>query len=431
MQLHSSSMVTLPDGSRGMTFTIALPSEIHSALEFERAAHTVLNKCGVAMMDYALTSFDTEGEDLHVGGRIYTTKGASTETYQFSFGSSSISRQVYQNSAGGRTFCPMEERARIIGLATPHLASLVASSYAENNGREVVRIFSEHHQRELSLGFIQQLATDVAELALSKEKRWSYELQSPVKEVAAIVLGIDGTCAPCCEGSWRQVMVGTITLCDKAGDKLETIYIANAPEDGKATFYQRMRREIATVKKAYPKARWIGLSDGARDLRPFLEEHTEVLVLDFFHVSEYINKAAAAAYPDDAGKAGTWVADALHTLKHEENGAAAVIAELENWMDLEDGIKLTRAGRADIERSLGYMHANTDRMGYSEALKQGYPIGSGITEAACKTVVKARLCGSGMRWNEERMQQVLCLRALRQSTNRWAQFFAKLDHRGL
>jgi hypothetical protein len=431
MQLYSSSMITLPDGSRGMTFTIVLPSEIHSALEFEGEARSVLNKCGVEMMDYALKSFDTEGEDLQVGGRTYTTKGAFTETYQFSFGSSSISRQVYQNSAGGRTFCPMAERARMIGLATPHLASLVASTYADNNGREVQRIFAEHHQRELSLGFIQQLATDVAELALRKEKRWSYELKTPVKQVGAIVLGIDGTCAPLCEGGWKQVMVGTITLCDKAGDKLETIYIANAPEDGKATFYERMRREIAAVKKTYPKVKWIGLSDGARDLRPFLEEHTEVLVLDFYHVSEYINKAAAAAYPNDPKKAGTWIADALHTLKHEENGAAAVIAEFENWTNVADGIKLTRAGRADVERSIAYMQANTDRMGYSEAIKQGYPIGSGITEAACKTVVKARLCGSGMRWNEEGMQHVLCLRALRQSTNRWAQFFAKIDRHGL
>ena len=89
-----------------------------------------------------------------------------------------------------------------------------------------------------------------------------------------------------CKGGWKQVMVGTITLCDKAGKPLETIYIANAPEDGKGTFYKRMEREVTAVKTRYPSGRWSGISDGARDLRTFLEKHTEVLVIDFFHVSE-------------------------------------------------------------------------------------------------------------------------------------------------
>jgi hypothetical protein len=429
MNVESAVISSRSDGTQVMTFSIVLPKVIPSALEFERESRRVLNECGLALMEHGLSSFDTEGEEIRTGGRTYTSKGRQTQTYQTSFGAREINRHVYQHSGGGRTWVPLEDRARIIGLATPHFAQLVSGSLADNSGREAQRVFAEHHQRGISLGLIQQLAAETGRLALAKEKKWSYELETPPGEVGWIVLGIDGTCAPMCEGGWKQVMVGTITLCNKAGEPLETIYIANAPEDGKATFYDRMRREVAAVKARYPAARWAGISDGARDLRAFLEEHTEVLVLDFFHLAEYVNEAAKACY-GDTEKASTWSSDALHTLKHDKGGACAVTAELKEWLDAPDGPQLTKLERATIERTVGYMEANEDRMDYPAALAAGYMIGSGVTEAACKTVVKARLCGSGMRWYENSMQQILCLRALRRSSNRWEQFWEKLDRHG-
>jgi len=47
-----------------------------------------------------------------------------------------------------------------------------------------------------------------------------------------------------------------------------------------------------------------------------------------------------------------------------------------------------------------------------------WPIGSGVTEAACKTLVKKRLCGTGMRWTEQEAQMILSLRALLLSETR-------------
>ncbi|MBP7950802.1 MAG: hypothetical protein KA004_14215 [Verrucomicrobiales bacterium] len=190
-----------------------------------------------------------------------------------------------------------------------------------------------------------------------------------------------------------------------------------------------MRRKVAAVKKRYQAARWAGISDGARDLRSFLEEHTEVLVLDFFHLSEYIHTAAKACY-GDTERAANWCVDALHTVKHEAGGAQLVLEELRQWLGGTDAPRLTKLARATIERTVGYMEANQDRMDYPAALAAGYMIGSGVTEAACKTVVKARLCGSGTRWHENSMQQILCLRALRRSTNRWGQFWQKIDRHG-
>ena len=54
-------------------------------------------------------------------------------------------------------------------------------------------------------------------------------------------------------------------------------------------------------------------------------------------------------------------------------------------------------------------------MNYHEFVEEGLPIGSGPVEAACKCIVKARLCQSGMRWSKEGGENVLCLRTLNKS----------------
>jgi hypothetical protein len=69
-------------------------------------------------------------------------------------------------------------------------------------------------------------------------------------------------------------------------------------------------------------------------------------------------------------------------------------------------------------------------MDYPTALAHHWPIGSGVTEAACKTVVKQRLGRSGMRWTAQGAAVVLTLRALVLTPDRWRQFWDKLDQFG-
>ena len=58
---------------------------------------------------------------------------------------------------------------------------------------------------------------------------------------------------------------------------------------------------------------------------------------------------------------------------------------------------------------LGYFRRNRQRMDYAEAAQRGLPIGSGVVEAACKTLVTERLKRSGMRWREAGGQAILTL----------------------
>jgi hypothetical protein len=53
-----------------------------------------------------------------------------------------------------------------------------------------------------------------------------------------------------------------------------------------------------------------------------------------------------------------------------------------------------------------------------------------VTEAACKVLVKQRLCGSGMRWKERGAAAVLSVRCLTYTPGRWDQFWARVDRSG-
>jgi len=68
-----------------------------------------------------------------------------------------------------------------------------------------------------------------------------------------------------------------------------------------------------------------------------------------------------------------------------------------------------------VEKALGYFVNNADRMQYGTYRAAGYFIGSGVVEAACKTVSGARCKQSGMFWSKPGAKNVLALRCIRSS----------------
>ena len=84
----------------------------------------------------------------------------------------------------------------------------------------------------------------------------------------------------------------------------------------------------------------------------------------------------------------------------------------------------------NLSAAVTYFQNHLHQMNYAFYRDQHYPIGSGVTEAACKTVIKQRLCCSGMRWKEAGAAVVLSLRTLVLTSTRWNQFWNKLNQYG-
>jgi len=83
-----------------------------------------------------------------------------------------------------------------------------------------------------------------------------------------------------------------------------------------------------------------------------------------------------------------------------------------------------------LHKAISYFTNQKSRMNYYALVQEALPIGSGITEAACKMIVKQRLCQSGMKWREKGASIILSLRTLERS-NRWDQFWGKVSQFGV
>lgn len=392
-------------------------------LECEEQIQDEMNDAGKLATEKCLEDFDSDGSPITVAGRNLTAKRAKvSRNYETPFGAVPVERYVYQSSQGGQTYIPLEYNARMIGGSTPRFAKIVSFKYGGDNAGSTREDVWQSHRLNISRCFIQNVSAAVAAQVRAKEEHWSYaECEPLAMEVSTIAIGLDGSCLLYCDEGHRQAMVGTIAFFDAAGERLHTLYVAAAPEHGKATFLKRLEKEIARVKERYRDARYVGISDGATDYLPWLKKHTTTQILDFWHVSEYLNATAVALYRRRDPRQ-EWIDDCCHRLKHEHGAATQILGELEEARTKRLGQKT----RKDLEAAISYFENNLKRMNYASFRKSHLPIGSGITEAACKTIVKQRMCGSSMQWRESGADDVLILRALRQSDGHWEQFWRHL-----
>ena len=411
----------------GFTIQFEIPYG-SSMLEFEEVIQQRLNEAGVLATQEALQQFDADGSPIQVGDTKLTTKGKLKKEYQTPYGVASVERHVYQSSRGGKTYCPLDRNARIVVSSTPKFAKMVSHKYAEFGSARVIKDLAENHGRVVARCFVQDVTDAVAAVALAKEEAWEYALPEPDEPTATITIGIDGTCLLMCEGGWRETMVGTIGFYDGGGERQQTIYLGATPEYGKATFLGRMEREIARVKASHPKARYVGLADGAKGNWEFLSRHTQVQVIDFWHAAEYLSGAGDALFAGSTGAKKPWLEASCHRLKHEEGAARQSIRDLKR-LAAEKGVS---PDQEDVAAAITYFtnQSRQGRMDYAGLVKAHVPIGSGVTEAACKVLVKQRLCGSGMKWKEPGAAAVLSLRCLSYTTDRWSQFWKKIDQYG-
>src|SRR3954454_23537915 len=270
------------------TLQIEVPYD-GSMLDFEETLQHRLNEAGVVATAEALKRFDTDGTPIAVGSSKLTTKGTVEKDYQTPYGVATVARHVYQGPQGGPTYCPLDRDARIIISSTPRFAKVLSHKYAEFSSPRVQVDLAENHGRSVSRCLIQDVADAVAAAAMAKEEDWSYALPRFEVPPATVSISLDGTCTLMGEDGWRETMVGTLSFYDAEGERQHTIYLGATPEYGKATFLDRMEREIERVRAAYPRARYVGLADGAKGNREFLGRHTEVQVIDFWHAAEYLS----------------------------------------------------------------------------------------------------------------------------------------------
>ena len=156
-----------------------------------------------------------------------------------------------------------------------------------------------------------------------------------------------------------------------------------------------LRRQAAQVGLDHAEVQ-IALRDGGAGLEDLLRDsfgRVDAVILDFSHAAEYLGMWATALHPADASAANEQTTSWSRVLR--DGGGDAMTAVLEAW-------EWPRAASAASVREdvLTYFRNQRHRMDYPTYEANGWFIGSGAVESACKTVVGSRLKGSGMRWSE-------------------------------
>ena len=126
----------------------------------------------------------------------------------------------------------------------------------------------------------------------------------------------------------------------------------------------------------------------------------ETEVIDFWHACEHLRTASDHAVVSD------WFERYREVLRHDPCGVDKVIRALRHLRDS------AKPDRAEIERELAFFRKHRQRMRYHALKAEGVAIGSGVVEAANKTLVTQRMKRSGMRWRIASGQAVLTFRAL-------------------
>ena len=399
-----------------------------SMLDFEETLQQRLNDAGVVATAEGLQQFDTDGSPITVGPVKFTSKGQVEKDYQTPYGVATVARHVYQSPAGRPDLLPARPgrpdrrqlHAPVRQDALPQVRRVQLAPGPDRPGGEPrpggLPLPDPGRRRRGGGGGAGQgggLELRPAEVRGAPRHGGHQPGRDLHADVRGRVAGDDGRHAG---------------FYDQEGERQHTVYLAATPEYGKAKFLGRLEAEIDRAKAKCPEAHYVGIADGAKGNWEFLGRHTDVQVTDFWHAAEYLGKAAAVLYRGQPRTREAWLDDACHRLKHEPGGAEWVLKQLRTLARERPWAK----GDEDVQRAITYFanQSGAGRMDYASRVAANEPIGSGVTEAACKVIVKQRLCGSGMKWTEEGAAVVLSLRALSYTPERWSQFWSKVDRWG-
>lgn len=333
-----------------------------------------------------------------------------------------MSRWVYQSSKGGKQYVPLDESVGMVGQNTPRFAKMVSWKYAHMPSERVTEDLAENHCRAVSRSHIQRVSYEVGEKLLELEPAMMYAHGVEPTLVKNISVGRDGAMVRLKDGSYREAMAGTISLIGVNREVLHTIYLGDGPEYGKSDFEAMMSREIDNLKCEFGDLPWVGVADGSAHNWAFLSQYVDTQIIDYWHGWQYIQAGLEEVYPKE--KKRKKQIDKWHQALKEKDNSVSKLLKL--FKKHHRTLKKAQVVNDILQRSITYLTNHQQQMNYAKYLKDGYLIGSGVTESACKTLIKGRLCGCGMRWEQENTTTMTLMRGVVLTSNRWQQAWQQM-----
>ena len=209
---------------------------------------------------------------------------------------------------------------------------------------------------------------------------------------------------PGSDGPWKEFKIAAFY--DASGEHQYAVGTAGNHE----VLGRLMRREAGRLKIGEADEA-ISVTDGAEWIGRQLATRLPMLdarILDWYHLSEHVAEAAKVCFGEGSERAEGWRGKALEAVRTEGPGALLALVHRTRRR------LRSRAKREALRRLEGYVAKRAEMLDYPAFLKAGFDIGSGPTEAFCKTLT-SRLKGSGRRWDRPNAEAIMALASVRHS----------------
>lgn len=400
-----------------------------------------------------LEAHENHDPSLESDGKLYRFKLDSEKEFLTPAGIMKLSRRLYQPDAGGECLVPLDAAWGMEGeFATVEVREAVLFTVALVTPQETETLLEKCALFHPSQTAIKRIAGEMGQWLEGHEDEMLPPIraaETPPPQTRVLCASLDGTNVllnepgekrgrprerPGDSGDsddepstcYKNAMVASVSLYgavpegEKSPERLESRYVARMPQDRAPTLKRKFEQElIETEFKLDAAVVRIVLNDGARSLWKYIDDNPQFddyeKLMDYHHSSEHLSKAAEAIFGkgSDAGQA--WYEKYAGVLREAEDGAERLVRSLDYHRTAR---RLSPSRRKSLETERRFFMNNAHRMEYARFRRNGWPIGSGPVEAACKSVVKTRLCRSGMRWSRVGGQHILSLRTYVKS-DRW------------
>ncbi len=411
--------------------------------EFEESLADQVREFARVILEQTINGLEraTEpGEEVTYKGLGYTRRRKKTRNQHVStlFGNVCLKRFGYRcweaKQVAEPGIFPLELRLGLMEGVTPALGTKIGKHAAQSPQQQSITWLREEHGVTIGAGrfrkFVSELSPLLTEhrqplqvnalLTALEEARNSRGNRKPV-----LAVGRDGVTT--CENRhsfWEVATAATVTVFDRAGKRLLTVYLAHCPELGQATMSQMMSALLTNLLEQWegPMPTLAYIADSGGNESSYFEDVLRKMkhprtgkplnwerVVDYYHAAERIWTISEALFGKKSWRYHTWARRMLRILKEKPNGPKRVLHSAGTHAACR---KLGKQRKEKLTRALNYIRRRTKWMQYAELRNRHIPIGSGITEAACKIIFTQRLKLSGMRWSRDGAVRILSLRVI-------------------
>jgi hypothetical protein len=421
----------------------AAPVTAEATLQFEKQLQLQLRELGRRVVQHSYNALEPENVDVlpkHVRfeGACYTRLNRKTPQHVWTlFGQIRVRRVGYRSTTknGDPTLFPLAGALGLVHGASPALASHAGQLFAgAGMTQDQVRA---RLRAEYGVGWgVKKLRQFLKELSerLTPQRHESQVARllellaeahvSKGKHEPVLAAGRDGISLGMRikKGSvFAVATTATVSVYDRSGKRLGTVYLAYAPQPEQVRMSRELTRLLRDVLAAWqgPLPRLCYVTDAGKSETSYYRRVLAVMrhpttrqrlkwvrVVDYYHASQRVWTMAESLF--GKGRGAGWAKKMLKWLLLP-GGVNRVLhsAAAHQWR-----LVLRGQRKKAFAKAYSYLRRRMKYLQYAEYRSKGMPVGSGVTEAGCKTVYTQRLKLSGQRWENAGAQVVLDLRVL-------------------